>query len=124
MTTYGLNHDDIFYLSGPMTGLPDFNYPYFTKVAKRLRGFGLNVRSPHEVKPPPDSVAAADHWKWYMDRCMESMTGCNAIILLRGWPSSAGAKIELDRALQEKWTVYYYLDGPGMDGRPVRMSGW
>ena len=31
------------YVAGPMTGLPDFNYPAFNAEAQRLRGLGYQV---------------------------------------------------------------------------------
>jgi hypothetical protein len=36
------------YISGPMGGLPGFNYPAFNFAAKRLRDLGYNVLNPAE----------------------------------------------------------------------------
>ena len=34
------------YVAGPMTGLPDHNYPAFAEAAARLRAVGYEVESP------------------------------------------------------------------------------
>ena len=36
------------YLSGPMTGLPEFNYPAFHEAARRWRAIGWDVINPAE----------------------------------------------------------------------------
>lgn len=37
------------YISGPMTGLPDFNFPAFHDAAARLRERGHEVANPAEI---------------------------------------------------------------------------
>jgi hypothetical protein len=37
------------YLSGPMTGLPDLNFPAFHAEAARLRALGYDVINPAEL---------------------------------------------------------------------------
>jgi nucleoside 2-deoxyribosyltransferase len=95
-----------------MTGIPEYNYPYFNKAAARLRHLGLEVHSPAEIDVPTHLEGPA-LWEACMELCMELMVGCDSIILLRGWPRSRGAKAELKVALEQDWTVYYYLDPPG-----------
>jgi hypothetical protein len=36
---------------------------------------------------------------------------CSGIILLRGWPQSRGARLELSTAVALDWPVYYYDQG-------------
>lgn len=45
------------YLAGPMSGLPDLNYPEFNRVTALLEGVGLKVRNPAQIDtlfPPLD----------------------------------------------------------------------
>ena len=37
------------YLSGPMSGIKDSNFPAFLEWAARLRADGFEVVSPHEI---------------------------------------------------------------------------
>lgn len=121
-----------YYLSGPMTGIPKYNYPLFEQVATRLRRMGLKVISPHEISDPPPEMRYHSRdcldahmlpcqcgtdkavWQYFMSKCMEQMSKCNGIILLRGWTHSPGARFELARALDEGWDhVYFYRNPPG-----------
>ena len=39
------------YIAGPMTGLPELNFPAFHAEAARLRAFGYEVINPAEINP-------------------------------------------------------------------------
>jgi hypothetical protein len=43
------------YLAGPMTGLPEFNYPAFNAEAARLRALGYQVENPAENPLPAEA---------------------------------------------------------------------
>ena len=102
------------YISGPVTGFPENNYPAFQRAADRLRKLGLKVVSPHEIPPPSGTFTEEEIWQYYMDRCFEQMSECRAIVMLRGWTQSRGAQIELQKALSEQWEAFYfYQDNPG-----------
>lgn len=61
------------YLSGPMTGLPDYNYPAFNAEAARLRALGYTVENPAENPPVPGHV-----WELYMRAAIHKL------LVLRG----------------------------------------
>lgn len=86
------------YLSGPMTGLPGFNYPAFHAEAARLRALGYHVENPAE-NPPQDS------WEAYMEVCIPQLLTCDTIALLPGWSESRGALRERQEAAQLGMTI-------------------
>ena len=75
------------YISGPMTGLPDANYPEFNRVARELRELGYQVENPAE-NPRCDS------WAEYMRLAIAQLVQCDEIHMLRGWKQSRGARME------------------------------
>lgn len=88
----------IIYLSGPMTGLPDFNYLAFRRAAAALRLAGHRVYNPAEYphKGPPELFPIRQAFASYCNFiCLEADT----IILLPGWRASKGANAERQLAL-------------------------
>ena len=83
------------YLSGPMTGKPELNFPAFAAAAKWLRhpSFDLEVVNPAELNPDPTTS-----WEDCMRADIKALCDCDAIVLLEGWEASKGAHIELQVA--------------------------
>lgn len=75
------------YLAGPMTGLPDKNYPEFIRVAMILRNAGHFVYNPAE-RPFDDIRAAFRDYTAFITR--EACT----IVLMPGHWRSLGATAE------------------------------
>lgn len=86
-----VNEEMIIYLAGPMSGLPDFNYPAFADAEVRGTKLGLNIRSPHKNFNEDKTLPYAT----YIRADMAMLLECNAIALLPGWEKSRGAKFEL-----------------------------
>jgi len=82
------------YLAGPMTGLPELNFPAFRAEAERLRATGWDVVSPVEINHGLEH----EGWNACMRRDVAALVTCDAIRLLDGWPKSRGARIELQLA--------------------------
>jgi len=99
------------YLAGPMTGIPQFNFPAFDAVAADLREHGYEVVSPAELDDPedretalasPDGSMAGGHgatqktWGDFLARDVKLLAdgGIEAIFVLPGWERSRGARLE------------------------------
>lgn len=77
------------YIAGPMTGLPELNYPAFNREAARLRSLGFEVLNPAENPEPPCGT-----WQGYMRMAVAQLVQCEAVALLYGWQNSPGACVE------------------------------
>lgn len=81
----------IVYIAGPMTGLPDYNYPAFEAAAEHLREcLGYDVVSPHELFGGDTTRPYGD----YMRTGLMAMLGCDEVYMLPGWERSRGASLE------------------------------
>ena len=76
------------YLSGPMTGIADNNFPAFHDWAARLRAEGFDVVSPAEIEE-------AGTWEACLRADLRELATCDAIALMPGWEGSKGAHLEL-----------------------------
>ena len=83
------------YLAGPMTGLPNLNFPLFHAEAARLRQEGHQVINPAEINTDP-----AMAWETCMRADIAQLVTCQAIALLPGWQKSRGATLEHHIATQ------------------------
>lgn len=95
------------YIAGPMSGLPEFNFPAFFAAQRQLEAQGWKVWNPaakdEEAKLDPEAVKNGDAaraiatgfnfrdaFSWDMMRIIEG-TG---IYMLKGWEKSPGARAE------------------------------
>lgn len=77
------------YIAGPMSGLPELNYPAFNAKAADLRAQGFHVENPAE-NPPPHCQS----WLGYMRLAVAQLATRDAVVMLPGWSQSRGACIE------------------------------
>lgn len=77
------------YLAGPMSGLPELNFPAFHRAAANLRAQGFDVVNPAEINSDPDAK-----WEDCMRADIAQLVTCEGIALLPGWERSRGAKLE------------------------------
>ena len=84
----------IVYISGPMTGLPEFNYPAFFAKAAELRAEGRAVLS-------PALIVGGQDWEWrdWMREALKMQMEAEVVYMLPGWRKSRGARIERRLAL-------------------------
>lgn len=98
------------YLAGPMTGLPEFNYPAFHAAATNAACEGFIVHNPASLNLRAESAEHRDAWAYCMKQALKMMMQCDAILMLDGWADSKGAKIEWNLAQQLNFQVYYEGD--------------
>ncbi len=86
------------YIAGPMTGIPEFNFPAFFAAEERFAAAGWEVVNPARVDEEHGFNAktdAAEPHHVYMRRDLPAVAACDAIALLPGWQASAGVGHEL-----------------------------
>lgn len=93
------------YLSGPMTGYVDDNFPAFHEAAENLRDFGLVVINPAENVGGHQDMTA--EWFLGLDITM-IVTRADMVVVLPGWERSRGAKLEVLVANAVGLPVYEY----------------
>jgi hypothetical protein len=114
-----------YYIAGPMSGIPQFNYPAFDKMADKIRDMGHEVMSPAEM----DSEAvrhiamASEHgnlsefnsdstWGDFLARDVKIVADeVDGVVLLPGWTNSRGARLEAFIALTVQKPVMRYTRG-------------
>lgn len=100
------------YVAGPMSNLPDFNYPAFYDAEKRLSRFGYDVENParhfdgDQTRP----------YKDYMREAVRALTRCDAIYLMDGWEQSEGARFELEVSRRIGLAVMFEQDLEALEG--------
>ena len=96
------------YVAGPMTYIPQFNFPAFDEAADALRAGGYEVVSPAELDDPEDrarAMASPDgapmHYTYgkthadFLARDLKIIADrIDGIVVLPGWEKSTGARIE------------------------------
>ncbi len=110
------------YISGPMRGKPDRNFPAFDRAAALGRSLGWTVFNPadadrlHESKPEDiaafNALSYAEQCRVYASRDCQILLNFraeegDAIALLPGWVDSTGARAELALA---RWVQLMIVD--------------
>ena len=88
------------YISGPMTGMPELNFPAFNLAAEQLRAAGYVVVNPVEVNDGHSS-----EWGDCMRNDIRALMDCDTVALLPGWQASRGANLERHIAQELGMTV-------------------
>lgn len=78
------------YLSGPMTGIPDFNFSAFNAEAARLRNLGYDVVNPVDINPDTTTP-----YNDCLRNDLKALLDCDTIAMLDGWMNSNGAHLEM-----------------------------
>jgi hypothetical protein len=108
-----------FYLAGPMSGIPEHNFPAFRAAAADLRDQGYRVISPVELDEEDgfdggEVPSGSSRWAEFLARDVKIVASENveALVLLPGWEKSRGAALEIHvaRELGKKILSYPTLD--------------
>jgi hypothetical protein len=90
------------YIAGPMTGLPDSNYPAFHAAEKALAQEGFVVLNPARNE--------SDDWTGYMRMSINQVARADVMYVLRGWRNSKGAALEHKIAEELGLVIRYESD--------------
>lgn len=78
------------YVAGPMSGLPEFNYPAFFHASAKLEEVGIEAINPARTRPPECKT-----WLDFMRHSLRDLADCDGICALSGWGDSRGASLEV-----------------------------
>lgn len=95
------------YISGPMTGLPNYNYGAFFAAEAKLREKGLEVINPAKHFGGDQTRKREDYIRADVAVLLRKATG---IYMLPGWQNSAGARLERELAKQLMLDIHYAPD--------------
>lgn len=87
------------YISGKITGDADYKQK-FANAEEMARAVGFEVFNPARVSDE------GKPWEWYMKQDIKELMDCDAILLLKGWEESRGARLEAYIASQLKIKIY------------------
>lgn len=110
------------YIAGPMTGLPEFNYPAFQEAKEWLEKEGIAVNSPHDIPFVEPNGRGSLPWETYMKAGLKLMMECDAVIFLPGWTGSHGAKIEFDLACKLNMDVFRFVPAVSHRNLPAQLE--
>lgn len=128
------------YLAGPMTGLPQFNFPAFHAAAAVLRSQGVEIVSPAELdsdaikgeaikstdgKLSAEGTIGGETWGEILARDVIVISDTvEGIVFLPDWHKSRGARLEAFVALLtgKKHFFYYVAGATGAEVREVDRS--
>ena len=116
------------YIAGPMTGIPNFNFPAFNKIAAQLRAAGHECFNPAErdiARHAGIDISAGNHagdvsravkdHGFSLREALAEDTNyiclvADSIVMLPGWEQSKGARAEWHLAVALGHTTIYLTE--------------
>lgn len=108
------------YIAGPMSNLPQHNFPAFFAAADELRGAGFDIISPAEIDNPSTrklSLKSQDGniddldqtWGELLSRDIKIVADeVDGVMVIPGWQKSKGARLETFCAYVSGKPIYSY----------------
>jgi hypothetical protein len=93
------------YISGPMSGYENYNFPAFNAAANEFRSRGYGVINPADFGDDPSKT-----WRQCLERDLVVMFNADLVLTLTGWENSKGAKLEVFVAESLGIPVHHYKD--------------
>jgi hypothetical protein len=90
-----MDHKPCLYVSGPMSGYDECNFPAFNEAAGYLRSLGHPVVNPADFGADPGV-----RWADCLKRDLVVLIHCEAVVTLDGWEKSNGARLEVHVATE------------------------
>lgn len=92
------------YLSGPMTGLPDYNRAAFNLRAEAFRAAGYTVNNPAEISV---THGTSKSYGFYFRRAMRMLLNSDVVYVFGDITESKGALMELDVAKMAEMPIIW-----------------
>lgn len=99
---YKADRSKTIYIAGPMTGIPEHNFPAFNAVAERLKALQYFV-----INPADHGFVEGAEWDDYLRYDLKKLAECGLMYMLPGWSNSKGANLERNIAISLGMGVIY-----------------
>ena len=90
--TENINKHQTVYLSGPMTGLPDYNRAAFNLRAEAFQALGYSVNNPADISVTHGTDKS---YGFYFKRALRLMLESDVVYVFGDTSNSAGVQMEL-----------------------------
>lgn len=114
-----MSSDKCIYISGPMRGIPEYNFPAFYRGEALWLMKGWEVLNPARIDeeedgfdPKKPETIHPDGMRHYLVRDVKMLAAATAIAMLPGWEKSKGAKLELCVAYAMGLDVFDIIGNP------------
>lgn len=94
--------ETVVYLSGPITGIENFNKELFKTIKNKVESLGFTCIDTHDI--------CEEDWSWNkcMKKSIQYMMKADIVFFIDGWQNSKGCKIE-NRLVVELGITHFYI---------------
>ena len=119
-----LPKEHMYYIAGPMTNYPQFNFPRFMEVAKHFTSQGYDMINPADLdipavkeealvsvngRVPLSGTIGGETWGDFLSRDVKTVADIvDAVLAIDRWYQSRGARLEVFTALQVGKPVWWW----------------